>query len=229
MRKRAIKKCKGTNKAKGYGCGQEKEMYRYGLCKDCYKDFLFNTETGRKIFERDSLRGIKRVKKEITQKEKEKKRKEKKEAEIKSELESKLQNIVNEIVRLIDIDKGCISCYHGWDGNWKRQAHAGHFYSRGAHRQLRYLFINIYKQCSICNYYKGGRDRDTAANIKKIYGEKHFDLIESQKGRRPLNWTKDILRDKIKIARQIRKSILSGKSYTRYELDKILNDIDYEM
>lgn len=65
MRKRAIKKCRGINKAKGYGCGEVKEIVYSGLCNDCYKPWLFESEAGKEKLQKSIITGKKKADKEI--------------------------------------------------------------------------------------------------------------------------------------------------------------------
>lgn len=73
-------------------------------------------------------------------------------------LKGEAQAAMNGYVRLRDYFDPCISCdksrqeieaTQGWKtgGAWD----AGHFKSRGAYPQLRYLLKNIHKQCKSCN------------------------------------------------------------------------------
>ena len=115
-----------------------------GLCLMCFKDWLFNSPEGKEYIKSISIKttnkAIKTEKKAIKQR--------KKDIKQKSYYEKKLQSIINSIVRLIDIDKGCISCEHGWDGNWTRQRHAGHRLSVGAFPELRYNLLDIFVHSS---------------------------------------------------------------------------------
>lgn len=104
-----------------------------------------------------------------------------------SETRAEAQKSVNRYIRARDYHEGCISCGkskeevesdQGWKvgGCWD----AGHYKSRGAKGQLRFVLFNIHKQCKSCN---AGSDKfshkaDTVASkyrvnlIKKIGSEK---------------------------------------------------------
>lgn len=62
------------------------------------------------------------------------------------------QAAFNAWVRLRDADLPCISCgrYHGG------QYHAGHYLSVGARPELRFIEINVHKQCAPCNTHLSG-------------------------------------------------------------------------
>jgi len=122
----------------------------------------------------------------LVQKEKEKKwAKEKtvyrKENKSLNKLTSEAQAAINKYVRLRDYFDPCIACggsraeieaKQGWKtgGAWD----AGHFKSRGAHKNLRFNLKNIHKQCKSCN---GGSGK--FSHKEKITSEKYeINLIE---------------------------------------------------
>lgn len=142
----------------------------------------------------------------------------------KSYFEGKLQTEINSIVRLIDIDKGCISCNHGWTEPATRQFHSGHRISIGSNSTLRFNMFNIWKQCSICNNYLSGNERAFDKGILKIYGEVTLDTIKSLTAKyEAINLSKEELKEKIEIVRNIKKDILLGKDYSREEINQRLN------
>jgi hypothetical protein len=214
------KKCKGTGPALGYGCGNPEYLHKYGLCTSCFKKWLFNSHEGKNYLERIRIRAKKKVEKKIRTEHK----KEKEKLRSKSYYEGKLQNEINTIVRLIDTDKGCISCEHGWTGKATRQFHAGHRKSVGSNATLRFNLFNIFKQCSICNNFKSANEREYDKGIVKHYGQDMLDYIESLPGLYPeLHLSIDDLKEKIIIARQIKKDILNGNDYTRKEINDKLS------
>lgn len=219
------KKCKGTGKAKGHGCGELKTIHRYGLCSKCFAGWLYNTDEGKILLNNSAIR----AKKSIERTKRLQAKKEKQEIKKKSEFEKELQTEINSIVRLLDVDKGCISCDHGWTEKWTRQAHAGHYYSVGSDPTLRFNLLNIWKQCSICNNWKSGNERKYEIGLTTHYGKEVVDKIKQFKSKyKSINLTKDDLIEKIKIARRIKKDILSGKNYTREQINNelgIYNDL----
>lgn len=56
------KNCKGTGKAKGYGCGSMQLYRKYGLGRECgcYGEWLFSSEEGRKTIYKIRSRSKKR-------------------------------------------------------------------------------------------------------------------------------------------------------------------------
>lgn len=91
------------------------------------------------------------------------------------------QAAFNKYIRLRDYDQPCISCLkprevieaeQGWKvgGCWD----AGHFMTRGAKGQLRFVLFNVHKQCKSCNG-GGGRFSAKAATVDANY---RINLIE---------------------------------------------------
>jgi len=216
MIKKKLKVCRGIGKAKDYGCGDDKLIHKYGLCTGCFAKWLYNSEEGQQVLKKSVLRAKGKVRTDNKIKHNQARQDIKK----KAEFEKDLQTEVNTIVRLIDVDKGCISCGHGWKEGWTRQAHAGHYYSVGSDPTLRFNFFNIWKQCSICNNFKGGNERAYADGIIERYGKMTLLRMNGLKAKyKEIHLAKHELIEKIKIARKIKRAIKSGKDYTRDELN----------
>lgn len=160
------KKCKGTGKAVGHGCGEPQIYRKYGLgfkC-GCYKKWLLNTSEGLETIRKTAKTAHK---KEVTKINKEKK--EKKEQFI--EYSEKLQDKINEIVRLIDLGLPCLARnYH------PKQVHAGHIYSRGSNSSMRYNLHNIHRQSAQSNHFQN-EDGLLREGLKKEYGEQYFQFL----------------------------------------------------
>lgn len=214
------KTCKATSKAKGFKtCGEEIILKKYGMCSDCYRKWLLNTDEGNKELDKYTLRAktvvVKKKKKEIRQK--------KELIKNRSAYEKELQQIINTIVRLIDYDKHCISCIHGKTEPFTRQAHASHFWSVGSNAQLRFNLHNIHKSCSICNSWKHGNLIQYKSGIIERYDEAYMDLINNlPKKYISIKLDKESLKEAITAAKKIKKEIESGKDYCREEINKIL-------
>ena len=58
------KKCKGTAKAKDYGCGELSVWRKYGLCRPCYAKWLYTSEEGKELIERSRIKAKKKVEQE---------------------------------------------------------------------------------------------------------------------------------------------------------------------
>lgn len=213
------KRCRGTGRALGFGCSEISVIHKFGLCLSCFKNWLFNSENGKEYLYKTQLK----AKKDVTIEKKRELKEKKEQVAKKSYYEKQLEHEINAIVRLIDNDKGCISCDHGWHKPATRQWHAGHRVSIGSNPTLRYHLFNIFKQCSICNDWKSANERAYDAGIIKIYGKAVYDYIKSLPARyTSLNLSKEELKEKIIIAREIKRDILSGKDYTREEINQRL-------
>lgn len=139
----------------------------------------------------------------------------------KSYYEKLLQTEINQIVRLIDNDKGCISCDHGWTKQGTRQWHSGHRFSIGSNSTLRFNVFNIYKQCSICNNWKSGNEREYDKGLIQFYGLETLEHIKSLPEQfKELHLSINELKTFIGNARKVKKDILSGIDYTRIEINQ---------
>lgn len=213
------KRCRGTGQALSFGCGEISVIHKFGLCLSCFKNWLFNSESGKEYLHKTQLK----AKKDVTIEKKRELKEKKEQVAKKSYYEKQLEHEINAIVRLIDNDKGCISCDHGWHKPATRQWHAGHRVSVGSNPTLRYHLLNIHKQCSVCNNYKSGNERAYDSGLLRIYGQDMLDYIRSLPSiYTSLNLSKEDLKQKITIARQIKKDILNGCDYSRIEINKIL-------
>ncbi len=213
------KKCKGTGKAKGYGCEQMTVFRKYGLCSKCLSKWTNETKDGKDFLSKHTLRAKRKVERE----KRAKSRAEKQRAKTLGNLKNELQKEVNTIVRMIDEDRGCISCTHGHGGAFTRQAHAGHYHSVGSNPSLRFNLHNIHKQCSIDNNYKSGALREYRLGLISRYGEDYMQMIEELKLKYPiLKITKHECEIAIKTARKIIREIKNGRDYTRDEVNNIL-------
>jgi hypothetical protein len=217
MIKPKIKLCKGTGKAIGNGCGMPEIPHKFGLCLSCFKKWVFNTPEGELFLKSTQIR----AKNDVKMQNRKEQAVKKEESRNKTYFEKQLETEVNAIVRLIDSEKGCISCLHGWETNFTRQAHAGHRLSIGSNATLRFNVFNIFKQCSICNNHKHANDREYDKGLIKHYGIEMLDYILQLPAQYPsLHLSKDELKESIQKARMIKKNILEGIDYTREEINQ---------
>jgi hypothetical protein len=222
-------KCKGRGRAKGFGCGLPKDIEKgkLGLCNDCFPVFLAESPHGQEMVNKKIAQAHREQKVEQRKKEKAERaeRTRQKEAvKTLNDLKKELQTLVNFIVRSIDYDKGCISCGHGWDDKFTRQRQAGHYHDKHHNGGLRFMVFNIYVQCTICNDRYSANIDNYRKGIIKHYGQELMDFIDSlpsKYGKR--TFTPDELRKCIETAKMIKKDILSGRDYTRMEVNSLLN------
>jgi hypothetical protein len=97
-------------------------------------------------------------------------------------VKNELKKVHSIFIRLRDSDENgygkCISCgkpIQVWfieDGERKfnHNAHAGHYYSRGASKSLYFDDCNVNLQCVRCNAFKGGANQDYAVGLVNKYG-----------------------------------------------------------
>lgn len=88
------------------------------------------------------------------------------------------QAIVNKLVRLRDVDQGCVSCDRpaAWGGQW----HASHLRSVGAASAVRFNIWNIHKACSICNNHLSGNIADYLHRLRERIGSEKVDWLYTQ-------------------------------------------------
>ena len=161
------KKCKGNGKAKTHsGCGKELYLFRYGLCKDCYKDFLFNTSEGKEILEKSKIKAVSIAKNRVKKQQIQKRKQQKELIRTKSYWEKKLQKEINTIVRMIDRGHNCISSQK----KLSRKYDAGHYYSVGSTPTIRFNLHNIFAQNVNENQFNGGNPIGYVRGLKEVFG-----------------------------------------------------------
>lgn len=160
------KKCKGTGIAKGFGCGEFVIERKYGLgykCR-CYNKFLTETEAGRSIIKKLSLK--------VT---------EPRRSLLKAQSERQLpkalhttRQAVHSFVRFRDKGKPCISC----DKPWHNEFQAGHFFKSELYSSVRFDVDNIHGQCVYCNMQLEGNLLEYEKRLSKRIGEERFTALK---------------------------------------------------
>lgn len=84
------------------------------------------------------------------------------------------QAAVNLFIRLRDRLEPCISCGRQHQGQW----HAGHYLSTGAHPELRFEELNIWKQCQPCNVHLSGNVIEYRKNLIRKIGVERVEWLE---------------------------------------------------
>ena len=144
------KKCKGTGKASGYGCGKPTKYRKYGLGKMCcYASWLYSSENG-KIELNKALNKVTKPRKEL-----EALKKETKNRKGLTTLLNSVKTICHQYIRQRDKGKPCISCGTQWSNTFQ----AGHFYKSELFSTIRFNEFNINGQCEQCNLRKEGNKR----------------------------------------------------------------------
>ena len=174
----AIKKCKGTGKAKGYGCGSElrysenngmktyKAKYGLGL-SCCYTKWLSSSEEGKKLIQRATLSGKKKIEKKTKSEKFQKNRKWKKENKSLRALQNDARKVFQRFIRLRDEYENCISCgtiyANEWDG--------GHYLKAEIYSGLVFDEVNVNKQCDSCNRFQDGNVVEYRKGLVRKYSE----------------------------------------------------------
>lgn len=211
---KALKKCKGINKAKDFtGCGElvPTQTRKYGLCLPCLREWAYSTGEGQEYIRKQI---IPQAKREVKRKQKEQDQKTREKLETKSDLEKKLQKEINKIVRLIDKGHPCISSGRNLGKNYD----AGHLYSVGSNPQIRFHLFNIFAQSVHDNQWKSGNQLDYSERLEDVFGTELKSYCLSLKGMDSLHLSKEELREKTNIARGIVKWLkLQDRTFTTEE------------
>lgn len=88
-----------------------------------------------------------------------------------------LQKLVNQwVVHVRDKGKPCCTC---GTTNPFIKYDAGHYRSRGACPEARYILTNIHRQCSVrCNVHGSGMRSEYIEFIRAEYGQEHLDWLD---------------------------------------------------
>lgn len=196
------KACKGIGITKGLGCGKMTFHRVYGLGKmcGCYLDFLLKTEPGKLIMQKAMLKGKEKVKTENIKKEKQQTKIQKEKLKTLSEYKNDFQKEINSIIRLIDNGHACIATE-----TFEGKMNAGHYISVGSNPTLRYHLENIWLQSEHSNSWKAGDTLRYQRGIKKLFGAKYLERLDSFQSIHPIKLTIEDIKEKIDICRGIIK------------------------
>ena len=142
-----------------------------------------------------------------------------------SDLRHKLQTEINKLIRAIDYGQPCISC-----GVLKQHMEACHYYhkSKNSASECTFHLWNLHSGCKFCNRFQNGNLIKYGINIEKIYGEEIYNLLHDLPTMyRGLNWSKDELKEFIRVAKLINKSMPKHEVYStekRIELRSKFNN-----
>lgn len=106
-------------------------------------------------------------------------------------------------VRLRDAEEPCISCGRHHQG----QYHAGHYLSVGAHPELRFDLLNVWKQCQPCNTHLHGNLISYRKRLLEKIGIEKLEWLEGPHN--PKKYTIDELKIIVKEYR-IKSKLLRG-------------------
>lgn len=170
-----MKKCKGTGRANGFGCGCEiAHPFKFGLCRPCYAEWLYKSDAGNRYLEKMTLKAKSERSNRIAKIYKPYPSKHKKldEMDIR-ELKKATERVCNAYIRMRDdINHGiCIA------KNLPIQ-NAGHYFSVGSNQALRYSPQNIHGQSVYSNKHLHGDREDYKIGLKMRYGQAYLDELE---------------------------------------------------
>jgi hypothetical protein len=86
------------------------------------------------------------------------------------------QTVFNKYIRLRDAELPCVSCGRFHEGQW----HAGHYLSVGAHPELRFNELQVWKQCMPCNSHLSGNQVNYRIELIKRIGLDKVEWLESK-------------------------------------------------
>lgn len=86
------------------------------------------------------------------------------------------QAIFNKYIRLRDEHLPCVSCGRFHQGQW----HAGHYLSVGAHPELRFNELNVWRQCQPCNAHLSGNQINYRKELVKRIGANEVEKLEGK-------------------------------------------------
>ena len=231
-----MKRCKGTGKAKGFGCnepipyternGLKTYKAKYGLGYDCkcYTNWLISDNPkAKETFDSMLIKNKNDYKKKKKEKWNKEKIKLKSELETKSELERKLQKEINLIVRLLDKGHECISSGRELGKSYD----AGHLYTTKAQPTIRFHLFNIFAQSVHDNQHKSGNELEYFLRLEEVFSKEFQDFVLTLKQIQPLHLSKDDLREITSNARSIVKWLkLQDRTYTREERIQLRSDFN---
>lgn len=99
------------------------------------------------------------------------------------------QAVFNKWIRQRDRGLNCISC----DNPCKKE-NAGHYFSSGAHANVRFNENNVHLQCEYCNTFLHGNLIEYGVNLEKKIGKDEFTILR-EKAYLTKKFTKDELKE----------------------------------
>ena len=112
---------------------------------------------------------------------------------------------INRIARIIDKDLPCLATGR------KGQIHGGHIFSRGAHSNMRFNLHNIHRQSAQSNHWQND-DFKLREGLKREYGIKYYEFLESMKGCPPLKFTTEEYKELNKSVNEVLKWVQSQEA-----------------
>ena len=140
----------------------------------------------------------------------------------KSDWEKLFQILINHIARLIDHNQPCIATN---TMNGKRNG--GHRYSVASNPSIRFNLHNVHIQSEHSNVWKGGDNDRYDEGLERVYGLDYKDYVRSLNQTKPLHLTIETIKEKILIAKLIKKELIElGNTYTSAERIQLRHDLN---
>jgi len=186
------KPCRGTGKAKGYGCGELQFKRRYGLgykC-GCFNHWLVSTPEGKETLKKSTLKAKKQVKTKVIREARERKREWKQKHKSIQKLIQEARRPFQKWIRQRDNNRPCISC-----GNHYADIYdAGHYFKAELYSGMIFDEDNVHKQCRKCNSYLGGNESAYKTGLELRYGKEYVDnLTRKANERRDYRYSREEL------------------------------------
>ena len=218
------KKCRGTGKALGYGCGIMSANRKFGLCKEnCFIPWATETKEGKEWLATQTAYKMKKNKEESDRKKRIEDKQKKMDLISPDKYRSKyVQPVINKIARQIDYGNPCIAT-----GNFEGKMAGGHYTSVGSNRTICLNLHNIFIQSFQSNNWKGGDNLNYRDNLINLFSQKYLDFIEGLRRHRPIKLTKqelvEIRKKAMKISNELSKNLRIRSSKERVELRNEVN------
>ncbi len=143
----------------------------------------------------------------------------------KSDWEKLFQIIINHIARLIDHNQPCIATD---TINGKRNG--GHRYSVASNPSIRFNLHNVHIQSEHSNVWKGGDNDRYDEGLIRVYGLEYKDYVRSLNQTKPLHLTIETIKEKIIIARLIKKELIElNNTYTPTERIALRTELNFRI
>lgn len=168
------------------GCGEEKFIFKYGACQECFIKWATTTEDGKAWHKKQTAYKMQQNQKEKSREQKAKDRELRIQLMTNTEYWSNVfQPRFNELIRLIDKGCGCVATRRTTG-----KMEAGHYIHAGVNKTISINAHNIFLQSMESNHFRSGDVLKYQDGIRVIFGENYFNFIESLKRCPALHLTK---------------------------------------
>lgn len=200
------KKCKGTGKAINYGCGKETNKRIYGLCMECYPEWLYNTPEGSELIKRRTIK----AKNERQKKQRVLKKSLQPGTKILSNAMRLADDYFSQYIRLkhsFELDgKICCRCITSNEIKYIKDIDNGHYISR-THKSTRYDEDNCRPQRKHDNQYRSGMHKEFEEALINEIGQSRVNRLK-EKSKEIINADLQFYLGKAKEYRMKRNEIL---------------------